>query len=103
MDLVTRITLHAGHALSMGTATHIHPVLVAIIALTREVSVGVAVHAARVMENFHHGLERGGGRSIVTRSRAVNVFDAAVLTTGGESSNEKIGEHAPKHNDGRQD
>src|SRR5258708_5739140 len=103
MDLVTGIALHAGHTLPVGTSPNIHPMLVTIIALTREVSVGVAVHAARVMKNFHHGFKRSGGRSIIARSCAVNVFDLTVLTTGAESSSDEIGKDAAKHNDGCQD
>jgi hypothetical protein len=84
--LVTGTTSHAGDSLSRGTSPHIHPVLVAIVSLPREISSGVAVHAPWMMENRNDRLKRrGGGYGIIASGRSVNVLDSRVFSTGGES------------------
>jgi hypothetical protein len=53
--------------LAFNAAADVHGVLVAIVSLAREVSGGVAVHAARMMEYWHDCLKRRSGYGIVGR------------------------------------
>jgi hypothetical protein len=46
--LVTRPTLHRLSAFTVWSSAHLHGVLVTIVALAREVSGGVAIHATRM-------------------------------------------------------
>jgi hypothetical protein len=53
--------MKAGCAMSIRAPRHVRQVTVAIIALPRKFSVGVAVHAARVLQDRRHLLEQFGG------------------------------------------
>lgn len=53
--------MKAGCATPIRTARHVRQMTVAIIALPRKFSVGVAVHAARVLQDGRHLFEQLGG------------------------------------------
>jgi hypothetical protein len=59
--LMAGAAMKAGCATPIRTARHVRHVPVAIIALPRKISVGVAVHAARVLQNGCHLFEQCGG------------------------------------------
>src|SRR5262249_20861092 len=56
---VARGAALADHAAPVGAAQHVLRVRVAVVALQRRVAAGMAVLAARVLEDAAHGLERG--------------------------------------------
>jgi hypothetical protein len=67
MILVAGAAFQAGNTLAFKSAADVHGVLVAIVSLAREVSGGVAVHAARMMEYWHDCLKRRSGYGIIGR------------------------------------
>src|SRR5580704_17434330 len=101
--LETGTIAHARDPLPLGTSPNIHPVLMAVVALWRKISIGVAVHAARVMKNLRHGFKGSSGSGIITRSRSVNVLDFRVFITGPETSHYKIGNQTTRDNRDVQD
>ena len=96
--LMTGAASHTGDALPEGTTPHIHFVRVAIISLSREISAGVTIHAAGMMQDSDYGLKGGSGGRIVTGSRSVNVPHSRGFLTSGESSNHQIGRQATYDN-----
>jgi hypothetical protein len=58
MVLVTGAALNGIQALSIRSAPHLHRMLVAVVALAREVSGGVAIHAARMPQHRKDGFKR---------------------------------------------
>jgi hypothetical protein len=88
--LVTATTWHASHVFSILTTPYIHRVPMSIVSLPRKVSVRVAVHTPGMMKHWDHGLERTGGRGIVTRRTRLRFI------TRGHGSNEQG--QAARHN-----
>jgi len=64
--LVTGATFDRIDTLPIGSAPDLHGVAMAIVSLARIVSDGVAIHAARVMQDGHKGFEGGRRSRIVT-------------------------------------
>jgi hypothetical protein len=62
--LMTRAALHAGNAFAIRSASHVHGVRMTVVALAREISLGVAVDAARVAQDRDNRFE-GTNRSRV--------------------------------------
>jgi hypothetical protein len=65
MVLVTGAALNRIQSLPFGSASYLHRVLMTIVALAREVSRRVAIHAARMAQHRNNGLK--SSRAIVTR------------------------------------
>ena len=63
--LVTGATFDRIHSLPFGTASYLHRMLMAVVALAWKVSRGVAIHAARMAQHRNYGLK--SSRAIVTR------------------------------------
>ena len=57
MVLVTGAALNRIHSLPIGSAPHLHRMLMAVVSLAREVSGGVAIHAARMAQHRNDGLK----------------------------------------------
>jgi hypothetical protein len=63
--LVTAAAGHGGDSISIATAPHVHGVRMSIVSLPRKVSVGMAIHTARMMQHWHYSFERTNCGSII--------------------------------------
>jgi hypothetical protein len=61
-------------ATTVGTAANVHRVRVLVVALAREVSGGMAIHAARMMQHRHDGFEGAGGCSVIALRDSVDAL-----------------------------
>jgi hypothetical protein len=57
MVLMTGTALNRIDSVSVGAASDLHRVLMAVISLTRKIAGGMAIHAARMMQYRNDGLE----------------------------------------------
>lgn len=65
MILVTSATSYRIQSLPIWSASYLHRMLMAIVSLPREVSTGMAIHAARMAQHRNNGLK--SSRTSVTR------------------------------------
>jgi hypothetical protein len=93
--LVTATTRHASHIFSILTTPHIHRVPMSIVSLPRKVSIRMAIHASGMMKHRDHGLERTGGRRIVTRRAPL----LAVIRGHGSNEQRQAARHNRNHHD----
>jgi hypothetical protein len=57
-------------ALPVWSTVNLHRVSMAVVALTRKISVGVAIHAAGVVEDRHNCFERSSGPALSRDTRS---------------------------------
>ena len=63
--LMTRAASHSVNALPVWSTTDLHCVAMTIVSLSRKISRGVTIHAARVMEHRHDCFESSGRPGII--------------------------------------
>jgi hypothetical protein len=67
--LVTTAAFRRGDPISIATPPHVHGVRTSIVSLSRKISVGMAIHAARMMQHWHYGFECTNCGSIIRLRR----------------------------------
>jgi hypothetical protein len=65
--LVTGAASDCIYALPVWSTADLHRVTMTIVSLTRKISIGVAIHTARMTEHGHNCFERGSGAGIIVR------------------------------------
>src|ERR1700681_4400783 len=97
--LVAGATFHSDEAVSVVTTSHIHCVPVAVIPLARKISLGMAIHTARMMEHRDHGFKSSCGCSIITRHRTISLFAPLMFIACQDRSSRRTERHGARHND----
>jgi hypothetical protein len=86
--LVTGAALNRIRSLPIGSAPDLHRMLMSVIALTREVSTGVTIHAARMAQHRDDRLKSGGCTSVLRYVRLGSGIGMFGLRTGAECKQE---------------
>jgi hypothetical protein len=73
MILMARAAFDGIHAVSGWSAENLHRMAMAVVTLTRKVSIGVTIHATRMMKHWDNGLESSRGAIVVGRHDFMDV------------------------------
>jgi hypothetical protein len=93
MVLVTGAALNRIQPLPIWSAPHLHRVLMAVVSLAREVSRGVAIHAARMAQHRNDGL-KSSSTSLARSGCHSSLFDVLGLRSGfpcQQQSGQRVG------------
>jgi hypothetical protein len=67
--LVTAAAFRGDDPISIATTPHVHGVRMSIVSLSGKISLGMAIHTARMMQRWHDRFERTNCGSIITLRR----------------------------------
>jgi hypothetical protein len=100
--LVAGATFHSREAVSVRATSHTHGVPVAIITLARKISLGMAIHTARMTQYRDHGFKGASGCSIIPLCRPRNGLTLCIFIVRGDTS-WRTERHGARHNDSGED
>jgi hypothetical protein len=77
--LVTGPASDSIYALPVWSTANLHRVTMTIVSLTRKISIGVAIHTARMTEHRHNCFESGSGAGSIVRHYFQNELRSGML------------------------